>query len=55
MKQLYKHGCIKIKTTEELKTFNYREFQIKQIEQIGENLYAVEILEKGQYIDILRY
>lgn len=44
MKQLYKYGSIDIMTTEELKNFNYKSFRIRQIEQIGENLYAVESL-----------
>lgn len=55
MKQLYKYGFVKIKTAEQLKNFNYDEYEIRQIEQIGENLYAVEILAQTAYKDILHY
>lgn len=55
MKQLYKNSFIQVMTIEELKNFNYDNFEIRQIEQIGENFYAVEILGIAQYKDILHY
>ena len=55
MKQLYKYGTIKILTEKDLNNFNYNDYFIKQIENIGENVYAVEVLERGQYIDRLQY
>ena len=55
MKQLYKYGVIKILTKEQLLNFDYANFTIRQIENIGEDIYCVESLSKSQFIDILRY
>lgn len=55
MKRLFKYGKIKILNSEQLKNFNYNDFSIMQIENIGENIFAVEVLESGNYINILTY
>lgn len=55
MKQLYKYGNIKVLTEDELKKFNYDNYFIKQIENIGYNIYAVEVLKRGEFIDTLKY
>lgn len=55
MKRLFKYGRIEILSSEQLKNFNYNDFLIMQIENIGENIFVVEVLEKGNYIDRLSY
>lgn len=55
MKQLYKHGFIKIFTKEQLLNFNYSDYTIRQIENIGADIYSVEVLAKGQCINTLQY
>ena len=55
MRQLYKYSSIKILNKEELNSFDYQNYSIKQIEILSEDLYCVEILSKSSYIDILHY
>ena len=55
MKKLYKNSDIEIWDSDRLKRFNYDNFSIMQIEQIGENLYAVEILSNRRCIDRIYY
>lgn len=55
MKQLYKYSFIQILTKEQLLKFDYNNYSIKQIESIGEDVYSVEVLAKGAFIDRLQY
>ena len=55
MKKLYKNSDIEIWSSDRLKRFDYDNFRIMQIEQIGENLYAVEILSNGSCTDRVYY
>lgn len=55
MKKLYKNSDIEIWSSDRLKRFDYDNFRIMQIEQIGENLYAVEILSNKSCTDRVYY
>ena len=55
MKQLFKYGLIKILTKEQLLNFDYKDYTIRQIENIGEDIYSVEMLAKNKCINTLQY
>lgn len=55
MRKLYKNSAIEIWNSDRLKRFNYDDFRIMQIEQIGDNLYSIEILSNRSCIDRIYY